>query len=109
MKAVVLRAPGDVGVDDVPDPAILDDGDALVAVRATAICGAWGAVSACCSSKLLSKNRSISIGSKPVSLRSKFSAFRSVISRPRRCSSTVAQFTDRCAIRRNAFTCAGVQ
>src|SRR3989442_5361729 len=40
MKAVVLRAPGDVGVDDVPDPAILDDGDALVAVRATAICGA---------------------------------------------------------------------
>lgn len=40
MKAVVLRAPGDVGVDDVPDPAILDDGDALVGVRATAICGA---------------------------------------------------------------------
>src|SRR3989441_9885863 len=40
MKAVVLRAPGDVGVDDVPDPAILDDGDALVTVRATAICGA---------------------------------------------------------------------
>ena len=40
MKAVVLRAPGDVGVDDVPDPAILDEGDAIVAVRATAICGA---------------------------------------------------------------------
>src|SRR5919198_5670051 len=40
MKAVVLRGPGDVAVDDVPDPAILDEGDALVAVRATAICGA---------------------------------------------------------------------
>ena len=40
MKAVVLRAPGDIGVDDVPDPAIRDDGDAIVAVRATAICGA---------------------------------------------------------------------
>src|SRR3989441_3203040 len=40
MKAVVLRAPGDVGVDDVPDPAILEEDDAVVAVRATAICGA---------------------------------------------------------------------
>ena len=40
MKAVVLRAPGDVGVDDVAEPALLDDGDAIVAVRATAICGA---------------------------------------------------------------------
>src|ERR671931_192643 len=40
MKAVVLRAPGDVGVDEVDEPAIVDDGDALVAVRATAICGA---------------------------------------------------------------------
>ena len=40
MKAVVLRAPGDVGVDDVPDPSILDPGDAIVAVSATAICGA---------------------------------------------------------------------
>src|SRR4051794_25927718 len=40
MKAVVLRGPGDVGVDDVPDPAIDDETDALVAVRATAICGA---------------------------------------------------------------------
>lgn len=40
MKAVVLRAPGDVGVDDVADPAILDPRDAIVAVRATAICGA---------------------------------------------------------------------
>jgi threonine dehydrogenase-like Zn-dependent dehydrogenase len=40
MRAVVLRAPGDVGVDQLPDPAILDPGDAIVAVRATAICGA---------------------------------------------------------------------
>jgi len=40
MKAVVLRAPGDVGVDQVPDPAILEPSDAIVAVRATAICGA---------------------------------------------------------------------
>ena len=40
MKAVVLRAPGDVGVDEVADPEILDEGDAIVAVRATAICGA---------------------------------------------------------------------
>jgi threonine dehydrogenase-like Zn-dependent dehydrogenase len=40
VKAVVLRAPGDVGVDDVPDPVILDPGDAIVSVRATAICGA---------------------------------------------------------------------
>lgn len=40
MKAVVLRSPGDVGVEDVADPAILDPGDAIVAVRASAICGA---------------------------------------------------------------------
>ena len=40
MKAVVLRAPGDVEVDEVADPTILDPGDAVVAVRATAICGA---------------------------------------------------------------------
>jgi len=40
MKAVVLRAPGDVGVDEVAEPSILDDGDAIVAVTATAICGA---------------------------------------------------------------------
>jgi 2-desacetyl-2-hydroxyethyl bacteriochlorophyllide A dehydrogenase len=40
MKAVVLRAPGDVGVDEVAEPEILDAGDAIVAVSATAICGA---------------------------------------------------------------------
>lgn len=40
MKAVVLRAPGDVGVDELPDPAILEPDDAIVAVRKTALCGA---------------------------------------------------------------------
>lgn len=40
MKAVVLRAPGDVGVDDVSDPRVLEPDDAIVAVSATAICGA---------------------------------------------------------------------
>ena len=40
MKAVVLRAPGDVAVEEVADPAVLEPGDAIVAVRATAICGA---------------------------------------------------------------------
>jgi 2-desacetyl-2-hydroxyethyl bacteriochlorophyllide A dehydrogenase len=40
VKAVVLRAPGDVGVDDVPEPQLRADTDAIVAVRVTAICGA---------------------------------------------------------------------
>lgn len=40
MKAVVLRAPGDVAVEEVAEPTILEPGDAIVAVRATAICGA---------------------------------------------------------------------
>jgi threonine dehydrogenase-like Zn-dependent dehydrogenase len=40
VKAVVLRGPGDVGVDDVSEPTIEHDADAIVAVRATAICGA---------------------------------------------------------------------
>ncbi|HEY6068139.1 MAG TPA: alcohol dehydrogenase catalytic domain-containing protein, partial [Gaiellaceae bacterium] len=40
MKAVVLRAPGDVAVEEVADPKILEPGDAIVAVHATAICGA---------------------------------------------------------------------
>ena len=40
MKAVVLRAPGDVGVEEVADPSIVEPGDAVVAVHATAICGA---------------------------------------------------------------------
>jgi alcohol dehydrogenase len=40
VKAVVLRAPGDVELDDVADPQIQQAGDAIVRVRATAICGA---------------------------------------------------------------------
>ena len=40
MKAVVLRGPGDVDVEDVRDPQVLDPDDAIVAVSATAICGA---------------------------------------------------------------------
>jgi alcohol dehydrogenase len=40
MKAVILRAPGDVGVEEVADPRLVDPGDAIVRVRATAICGA---------------------------------------------------------------------
>jgi 2-desacetyl-2-hydroxyethyl bacteriochlorophyllide A dehydrogenase len=40
VRAVVLRAPGDVRVDTVPDPSLVDPGDAIVQVSATAICGA---------------------------------------------------------------------
>jgi threonine dehydrogenase-like Zn-dependent dehydrogenase len=40
MKAVVLRGPGDVAVQEVADPSLREPGDAIVAVRATAICGA---------------------------------------------------------------------
>jgi len=40
MRAVVLRAPGHVGVEEVADPSIVEPGDAVVAVHATAICGA---------------------------------------------------------------------
>jgi threonine dehydrogenase-like Zn-dependent dehydrogenase len=40
MKAVVLREVGRVTVEDVPEPGVVDAGDAIVAVRATSICGA---------------------------------------------------------------------
>jgi threonine dehydrogenase-like Zn-dependent dehydrogenase len=40
MKAVVLHEPGKLGVDEVADPEILQPDDAIVSVRATAICGA---------------------------------------------------------------------
>lgn len=40
MRAVVLVAPGDVQVLTVPDPEIMDPGDAIVRVRQSAICGA---------------------------------------------------------------------
>ena len=40
MKAVVLRSPGDVGVEEVAEPRLQADDDAIIAVRTTAICGA---------------------------------------------------------------------
>lgn len=40
MRAVVLRGVGDVRVEDVPDPTVREPTDAIVEVRATAICGA---------------------------------------------------------------------
>jgi alcohol dehydrogenase len=40
MKAVVLHEPGKLGVEEVADATILQPDDAIVAVRATAICGA---------------------------------------------------------------------
>jgi 2-desacetyl-2-hydroxyethyl bacteriochlorophyllide A dehydrogenase len=40
MKAVVLAGVGDVRVEDVPEPRVLEPTDAVVAVRVAAICGA---------------------------------------------------------------------
>ena len=40
MKAVVFNGPEDVRVEDVPDPRIEEPTDAIVEVRAAAICGA---------------------------------------------------------------------
>ena len=40
MKAVVLAGVGDVRVEEVPDPQVLEPTDAVVAVRTAAICGA---------------------------------------------------------------------
>src|SRR5690606_10970704 len=39
MKAVCWQGIGQVGVEDVPDPYILNPRDAIVKVTATAICG----------------------------------------------------------------------
>ncbi len=39
MKAAVWHGPGDLRVDTVPDPEILDDGDAIIRVTSSAICG----------------------------------------------------------------------
>jgi threonine dehydrogenase-like Zn-dependent dehydrogenase len=39
VKAAVYGGPGTVRLDDVPEPKILDDGDAIVRVSRTAICG----------------------------------------------------------------------
>ena len=39
MKAIVYHGPRDFRVDDVPDPKIEDDTDAVVRIERTAICG----------------------------------------------------------------------
>ncbi len=39
MKALVYHGPGNRGWDDVPDPELLDDTDAIVRVDTTTICG----------------------------------------------------------------------
>ncbi|WP_313265494.1 zinc-dependent alcohol dehydrogenase [Sphingobacterium sp.] len=39
MKAAVFHKPGDIRVDNVPDPTILDPRDVILKVTATAICG----------------------------------------------------------------------
>jgi threonine dehydrogenase-like Zn-dependent dehydrogenase len=39
VKAVVYAGPGEVRVDDVPEPRVMDEDDAIVAVETTAICG----------------------------------------------------------------------
>lgn len=39
MKAAVFHKPGDIRIDNVPDPAILDPRDVILKVTATAICG----------------------------------------------------------------------
>jgi len=40
MKAVVLRGPGDVRLEEVPDPVLQLETDAIVRIDASAICGA---------------------------------------------------------------------
>jgi 2-desacetyl-2-hydroxyethyl bacteriochlorophyllide A dehydrogenase len=39
MRAVTFQAPGEVLVDDVPEPQLLDPGDAIVRIEATGVCG----------------------------------------------------------------------
>jgi alcohol dehydrogenase len=39
MKAIVYHGPGQKAWEEVPDPEIIDDGDAIVRVDATTICG----------------------------------------------------------------------
>ncbi|MCO6430463.1 MAG: glutathione-dependent formaldehyde dehydrogenase [Deltaproteobacteria bacterium] len=39
MKAVVFHDIGDIRIDDVPDPEIIEDSDAVVRITASAICG----------------------------------------------------------------------
>ena len=39
MKAVVWHGVGDIRLEDVPDPKILEPGDAIVRITRSAICG----------------------------------------------------------------------
>ncbi|HEU0249294.1 MAG TPA: alcohol dehydrogenase catalytic domain-containing protein [Solirubrobacteraceae bacterium] len=39
MRAVTFQAPGEVRVDDVPEPQITDPGEAIVRIEATGVCG----------------------------------------------------------------------
>jgi 2-desacetyl-2-hydroxyethyl bacteriochlorophyllide A dehydrogenase len=39
MRAVTFQAPGDVLVQDVPEPELSDPGDAIVRIEATGVCG----------------------------------------------------------------------
>jgi hypothetical protein len=39
MRAVTFQAPGEVRVDDVPDPELQRPDDAIVAIEASGICG----------------------------------------------------------------------
>ncbi len=39
MRAVTFQAPGEVRVSEVPEPAIVDPGDAIVKIEATGVCG----------------------------------------------------------------------
>jgi 2-desacetyl-2-hydroxyethyl bacteriochlorophyllide A dehydrogenase len=39
MRAVTFQAPGEVRVEDVPEPEILDTADAIVRIDATGVCG----------------------------------------------------------------------
>ncbi|NNN04191.1 MAG: zinc-dependent alcohol dehydrogenase family protein [Acidimicrobiaceae bacterium] len=39
MRGVVLHAPGEIRVEDLPDPAVLEPGDAVLRLEATCVCG----------------------------------------------------------------------
>jgi 2-desacetyl-2-hydroxyethyl bacteriochlorophyllide A dehydrogenase len=39
MRAVTFQAPGEVRVDDVPEPVLLDPSDAIVRIEASGVCG----------------------------------------------------------------------
>ncbi|HEY5045985.1 MAG TPA: alcohol dehydrogenase catalytic domain-containing protein [Solirubrobacteraceae bacterium] len=39
MRAVTFQAPGEVRVEEVPEPELIDGGDAIVRIEATGVCG----------------------------------------------------------------------